>query len=145
MELDVLNKIYDFIHGFIHSNELKIHIPGTHQEENDSSQKVCPVTGLDISMQPRGSKFLSFTGVKWYYEHNYKTYSEILAPRLTDTWKKKDINDQFREIAHSIRNMDSNPRNNTRRAIRKILNEKNSLFNNFDLIDKRKLKEAGLV
>ncbi|MBN2523430.1 MAG: hypothetical protein JXB24_09135 [Bacteroidales bacterium] len=145
MELNVLNKIYDFIHGFIHPNELKLHIPGAHREENDSPQKKCPVTGLDISMQPRGSKFLSYTGVKWYYEHDYKTYCEILSPRLTDTWKESTIEFQFREIAHSIRNSDSNPRNNTRRKISKILDDKNSLFNNFDLIDKRKLKEAGLV
>ncbi|MBA7545567.1 hypothetical protein ES705_37936 [subsurface metagenome] len=97
-------------------------------------------------MQPQNSKFLSFTGVKWYYEHDYKTYNKILATRLSNYWKNKAIEDQCREIAHSIRNSDSNPRNNTKRAIRKILsNNQDSLFDNIDLIDKNKLREAGLA
>jgi len=31
-----------------------------------------------------------------------------------------------------------------KRAINKIINDKSSLFNNLELIDKKKLKEAGL-
>jgi len=145
MEMNALNKIYEFLNDFIHPNELKIRISDTNTERNRKSKKECPVTGLDISMQPRNSKFLSYTGVKWYYHHDYKTYSKVLAPRLSSIWKNRDINDQCKEIAHSIRNSDSNPRNNTRRAIRKVLSDNNSLFNNLDLIDKTKLKEAGLA
>lgn len=143
MEIHVLDKIYDFINGFIHPNDLKIHVPGLNK--NDEEGKTCPITGLDISMQPNNSKFLSYTGVKWYYDHDYKTYNEKLASRLSKTWENKEKDEQFREIAHSIRNSDSNPRHNTRRKIKRILNDENSLFNNMDLIDKRKLKEAGLT
>ena len=145
METNVLDKIYDFLNGFIHPNELKIHIPNLKTGKSENLIKKCPVTGLDISMQPSNSKFLSYTGVKWYYEHEYSTYAKILAPRLTRAQTKKDLDDQFREVAHSIRNSDSNPRNHVRRKIRKILNDNNSLFNNMDLIDKTKLKEAGLT
>ena len=145
MEINVLDKIYDFLNGFIHPNELKILIPEPGGTKTENLIKKCPVTGLDISMQPSNSKFLSYTGVKWSCEHEFKTYMKVLDPRLSELWKKKDIDAQFREIAHSIRNCDSNPRNNTRRAIRKILNDNSSLFNNMDLIDKAKLKEAGLT
>jgi hypothetical protein len=142
MESGVINKIYDFINGFIHPNELRIH--ADHRNPQDL-KKTCPVTGLDISMQPSNSKFLSYTGVKWYHDNDYETYSKILARRLTNPGKKHHSDDRFREIAHNIRNSDSNPRNNTRRAIHRILKDQNSLFNNLELIDKTKLKEAGFV
>lgn len=145
MEINVLDKIYDFLNGFIHPNELKIHVPDSKGTTTENLIKKCPITGLDISMQPSNSKFLSYTGVKWYYENDYSIYSEVLAPRISTSWKKKEMNKQFREIAHSIRNSDSNPRHNTRRKIKKILSENNSLFNNIELIDKSKLKEAGLT
>lgn len=95
-------------------------------------------------MQPKNSKFLSSVGVKWYYDYDRRTFDAVLASRLTEDIKSKDIGRQFRKIAHSIRNADSNPRNNTKRAIQKLLNEKDSLFNNMQLIDKTKLKEAGM-
>lgn len=129
------------VNHLIHLNDLKHSLI---RKGKTPYSKTCPVTGLDISMQPNNSKFLSYTGVKWYYEHDQKTFETILAPRLTDSCKTKDILIQFKEIAHSIRNVDSNPRNNTRRAIRKLLNENDSLFNNLQLIDRNKLKEAGL-
>ncbi|HJX72500.1 MAG TPA: hypothetical protein VJ346_11120, partial [Bacteroidales bacterium] len=119
MERHLLNKIYTFIEVLIH--------PG---KRSSKSRKIkrCPVTGLDISMQPKNSKFLSFSGVKWYYENNPEVYKKILEPRLTGTWKDKPISRQFSEIAHAIRNSDSNPRNNTKRAVNRILNEQNTLF-----------------
>ncbi|MCD4834632.1 MAG: hypothetical protein K8R31_12600 [Bacteroidales bacterium] len=136
MENNLIYKVYDFFNQIIHPNDIRL--------SSASSEKICPVTGLDISMQPRNSKFLSSSGVKWYYENDIKTFDKILAPRLTESFKSKDINIQFREVAHSIRNADSNPRNNTRRAIQKLLDEKDSLFNNMQLIEKTKLQEAGM-
>jgi hypothetical protein len=141
MDHNLLNKVYDFVQHIIHLNETGALSP---RNQNSSSVKKCPVTRLDISMQLKNSKFLSYTGVQWYYEHDRKTYEKILLPRLTENYLNKDIEIQFREIAHSIRNTDSNPRNNTRRAIRKLLDEEGSLFDNLQLIDKSKLKEAGI-
>ncbi len=141
MENDLLHKVYDFVNNIIHLNDIR-HSPS--QKNEIPAGRKCPVTCLDISMQPKNSKFLSFTGTKWYYENDKKTFDNILKPRLTNNCLKKNIEIQLREIAHSIRNEDSNPRNNTRRAIRKLVNEQGSLFNNLQLIDKRKLEEAGL-
>ena len=141
MENNLIYKVYDFFNHIIHPHDTKL---SSASSEVMSFEKICPVTGLDISMQPRNSKFLSSSGVKWYYENDRKIFDKALAPRLTESFKSKDINIQFREVAHSIRNADSNPRNNTRRAIQKLLDEKDSLFNNMQLIEKTKLQEAGM-
>ena len=141
MENNLIYKVYDFFNHIINPNDIKLFSASS---EVLSFEKICPVTRLDISMQTRNSKFLSSSGVKWYYENDRKIFDKVLAPRLTDSLKSKDINILFRKIAHSIRNTDSNPRNNTRRAIQKLLNEKDSLFNNIQLIDKSKLLEAGM-
>ncbi|MFC2151938.1 hypothetical protein ACFLSE_05365 [Bacteroidota bacterium] len=138
MENNLIYKVYEFFNYIIHPHDIKLSSEGVRLE------KICPVTGLDISMQPRNSKFLSTSGVKWYYENDKKIFDKTLAPRLTERCKDKDVNKQFRAIAHSIRNADSNPRNNTRRAIRKLLDDKYILFNNMQLIDKTKLQEAGM-
>lgn len=141
MEENILHKVYTIINHIIHPGDLKY---TSSQKNSIAKTKQCPVTGLDISMQPKNSKFLSYTGVKWYYEHDYNTFKKVLATRIQDNWVKMDLDEQFREIAHSIRNSDSNPRNNTRRRIKHIIEEENTLFNNIELIDKKKLKEAGL-
>ncbi len=135
MEKNIIDKVYDFFNHMIHTPEIT----------PSPKVKRCPVTGLDISMQPRNTKFLSTSGIIWYYKYEREIYHQFLAIRLTDNLKNKDLKQQFKGIAHSIRNAESNPRNNTRKAIQKILNNKNSLFNNIQLIDKSKLKEAGIV
>lgn len=142
MEESFLHKVYNLVHSIIHPNELK---SLAQNKRNSSASKRCPVTGLDISMQPKNSKFLSYTGVKWYYEHDFDTFENVLASRIQHKWLEKDIELQCREIARHIRNSDSNPRNNARRAIMRVVNEKNSLFNNMELIDKKKLRKAGFV
>lgn len=120
----------------IHPQELK--------PLSENNIRRCPVTGLDISMQPKHTKFLSVTGIKWYYRYERELYYQFLSVRLSPGSLNKDMKTQFKQIAHSIRNAESNPRNNTRRAIQNLLNDKNSLFNNLQLIDKNKLQEAGI-
>ncbi|HAF28097.1 MAG TPA: hypothetical protein DCG75_03520 [Bacteroidales bacterium] len=135
MENSLIYKVYDFINQIIHPKDLKPLLT--------NPIKRCPVTGLDISMQAKNSKFITVSGIKWYYRYEREIYYQFLAIRLNESSVKKDIETQFRLIAHSIRNAESNPRNNTRRAIQKLLAEKNSLFNNLQLIEKTKLQEAG--
>lgn len=130
-----LNKVYSFIDILFH--------PVKHGTKQGSTRR-CPVTGLDISMQPRNSKFLSVSGVKWYYNNERDIYISMLEPRLKANWREKSLLEQFREIAHAVRNADSNPRNNTKRAVSRLLHDDNTLFNNIKLIAKSKLKEAGL-
>ena len=128
--------MYDFFNHMIYPHELK--------PSSENTIKRCPVTGLDISMQPKHTKFLSASGIKWYYRHEIEIYYQYLSVRLTPGSLNKDLKTQFKLIAHNIRNAESNPRNNTRRAIKKLLNDKSSLFNNMQLIDKNKLQEAGI-
>lgn len=137
MESNLIYKVYDFFNQFIHSNDIK--------ESNVSAIKRCPVTGLDISMQSKHTKFITTTGIKWYYKNEREIYYQFLATRLTGDFKKKDLKTQFKIIAHSIRNAESNPRNNTKRKINQLIEDKESLFNNYLLIDKQKLKEAGML
>lgn len=136
MENKLIYKVYDFFNQMIHPYELK---PSKIQKI-----KRCPVTGLDISMQSKRTKFLSTSGIKWYYLHESAIYYQFLSVRLSPGALNKDINTQFKLIAHNIRNAESNPRNNTRKAIKKLISDKNSLFNNLQLIDKNKLQEAGI-
>ncbi len=136
MEKNLIYKMYDFLNQMIHPTDLKpSQIPQI---------KRCPVTGLDVSMQPKHTRFLTVSGIAWYYKHESEIFYQYLAIRMSDNLKKKDLKTQFKGIAHSIRNAESNPRNNTRRAVKKLLNDKSSLFNNLQLIDKKKLQEANL-
>lgn len=136
METNLLNRVFDFFNYMIHPSELKL--------SSVPTVKRCPVTGLDISMQPKHTKFLGTSGIIWYYKNEREIYYQYLSVRLNPGSLNKDLKTQFKLIAHSIRNAESNPRNNARRAIRKLLNDKNSLFNNLQLIDKKKLQEAGI-
>ncbi len=137
MESNFVHKVYDLINHFIYPKDLKNSKP--------DNIKRCPVTGLDISMQSKNTRFLGITGIIWYYKYEREIYYQFLATRLSEKFKNKGLKCQFKGIAHSIRNSDSNPRNNTKRAIQKLLNEKGSLFNNMQLIDKTKLQEAGMM
>lgn len=136
MESNMIHRIHELFHHFFYSSETEIPIPKI---------KKCPVTGLNISMQPPNSRFLSYTGVKWYYENDRKTYEKKLAVYLTESCKKKELSQQFKSISHAIRNKESNPRNNTKRAINKLLSENGCLFDNYKLIDQNKLKEAKIT
>jgi hypothetical protein len=145
MNPDVLNRVYKALSGIIHWND-----PGNanhirKKRQDIQKMKMCKITGLNISMQPDSSKFLSRTGVEWYYRNDPELYKSMLEPRLQEHWKKEPLEVQFREIAHLIRDEDSNRRHSTRRQIDKILQEKNVLFDNYKLIAKDKLKAAGMI
>ena len=144
MSDNILNKLYSNIIRIFQHHGASDHKPGKPRKSTAPKIKTCPVTGLDISMQPKNSKFLSYTGVKWYYNNDFQTYKNILEPVLRKSWKYKPLKDQFKEIAHIVRNRDSNPRNNIKRVLNRILSDNNTLFNNRNLIDKKKLKKAGI-
>ncbi len=137
-----INRVFDEVEkskkGQINTSNIGLNCPLT--------EKQCLVTGLDISIQKTISKFMSISGIKFHKKNNPKIYTE-LEKRLSDKWKNNSLEIQIREIAHGIRNeyfnKSNNPRNNTKRSINKILSEP-SLFDNMQLIDKRKLAVAGL-
>lgn len=102
----------------------------------------CKVTGLDISMQKKGSKFLSISGIEFYQDNNPIIYMN-LEKRLSKKWDKSNLKTRNTEIAHSIRNEYFNKINNTKRGIKKIL-QYPSLFNE-NYIDRDKLNIAGIT
>ena len=87
--------------------------------ENVTNVKVCPVTGLDISMQRKESRFLGITGIKFYMKHDPPVRDELLR-RLSSRWEKAPLEVKIKEIAHSIRNEYHNPRNNAKRALMRL-------------------------
>jgi len=107
-------------------------------ENTSSTGTYCKVTGIDISMQKQGSKFLCISGLRWLFMTDRKRYNELRSERLSEKWSEKNISVQFREICHSIRNEYFNPRNNTLRSFARINNHP-CLFDNIPLIrdDKR--------
>lgn len=69
---------------------------------------VCKVTGINISMQKKGSSLLSHTGLKYYFQNDKKVFEQIKRRYLSNRWHKSNFEKQIKEIAHNIRNTNSN-------------------------------------
>ena len=104
-------------------------------------RKFCKVTGLDISMQKKGSRFLSIKGVRFLYKNDRQKYDALLS-KLPSKWHNAPLEVQEYKIAHYVRDKFFNPRNSTRRAIKRMCSEP-VLFDNRPLISKKKLKIAN--
>ncbi|MBP7507252.1 MAG: hypothetical protein KA807_05500 [Prolixibacteraceae bacterium] len=74
----------------------------------------CPVTKVDISMQNKGSRFLSTTGLRWLKDNNPEQYQNILKGFLPNHGIKvihtKYEKDEITHIAKQIRNQYHNRR-----------------------------------
>jgi len=73
--------------------------------------KLCPITGLGISMQRGDSKLLSVKGLRFYKTFNYKAYNAIELKYLSSKWDHSKDEKKITEIAHNIRNTYNNQRN----------------------------------
>lgn len=69
---------------------------------------VCKVTGLNIEMQKRDSVLLSHTGLKYYYETDKKIFEQLKRSYLSKIWVNAGFEIQIKEMAHNIRNANSN-------------------------------------
>ena len=107
----------------------------------NSKNKVCPVTGIDISMQKEESRFLSIVGIRYLYNNNRRIFDKLLS-ELPQAYHNESLKVQEYKIAHHVRDKFFNPRNRTRRAVRKICSEP-ALFDNMSLISKDKLEIAN--
>jgi len=76
--------------------------------------RLCLVTGLDISMQKKTSKYLCSAGLKYYKENDPETYRKIEEKYLPRTNSADSLKDQIYYIAHNIRNRRTNPTHNPR-------------------------------
>jgi len=122
---------------------------------NRSKRNICPITNEDISGQKPGSKFLSVSKTKTIIENEPERFAELKSEYLSKGYKGRNyanlpVEVQIVELSHHIRSKDynkrNNPRNNTKRAIFRVMNEPTlCLFDNFSLISDEKKRIAGLI
>ncbi len=105
--------------------------------------KICPITGINISNQ-KGGKFVSAKTILELYSYNYDLYIKLENQYLSINKKDLPLEKKCYYIAHNIRNVDCNRRNNTKRAIENIINPP-TLFDCIPFIDKEKLKWANYL
>ncbi len=124
--------------GSAENRKLDVSYPSLDSKKYTQSfrDRNCTVTGLDISMQKAGSRFLGPNGIKHIYENDPALYYQLLS-EIPSRWKDTKIEKQFEKIAHHIRDKFFNKRNSTRRAIERLSMQK-TLFNNYDLISDEK-------
>lgn len=72
------------------------------------NRRFCVVTGLNISMQKKDSILLSHNGLRYYYKTDRKVFKEVKNKYLSRLWINSDYETQIIEIAHNIRNANSN-------------------------------------
>jgi hypothetical protein len=91
-----------------------------------SKDKVCEVTGVNISMQKDRSVLLSHTGLKYYHQYDKRIFEQIKRRFLRSHWNNSDFEIQIMELAHNIRNQKSN---------QKIKEQRRYSDNQFNLLD----------
>lgn len=93
----------------------------------------CEVTGLSLEIGIKQGTYLSAKGVEYYFHNQREIYDKILLPRLSEKWHESELNIQFREIAHSIRNEKYNPKNNPRNNLKTSIKTRDiGVLNIFD-------------
>ncbi len=83
-------------------------IKSIHAPQQLIKNNICLVTGLNISMQKDNSILLSHSGLRYYFKNDKKIFEQIKRKYLTNTWTKSNFETQIKEIAHNIRNANSN-------------------------------------
>ncbi len=73
-----------------------------------SNNKLCKVTGLNISMQKNNSLTLSFSGLRYLHQNDIKTFERLKNKYLSKVWINSSLETQIHELAHNIRNKKSN-------------------------------------
>lgn len=83
-------------------------IKSIHAPQQLTKDKICIMTGVNISMQKDNSFLLSHSGLKYYFKNDKKVFEQIKRRFLTKQWSGADFKTQIKEIAHNIRNSKSN-------------------------------------
>ncbi len=74
----------------------------------DRKKTTCKVTRINIEMQKKESVLLSHTGLRYYYKTDKKIFEQIKRRYLSKKWYNSDFEIQIKELAHNIRNTNSN-------------------------------------
>jgi hypothetical protein len=115
---------------------------------NSYSVPICPVTGLELKDQKPGTRYLTYSGIEWYFNNEPEIYQYRLKSLLTHKWVEKHSSTPkqkiWTKIAHQIRNRlnnpRNNPRNNTKNSYRKIQSKGLTLFDIEPFIPESKKK-----
>ena len=75
---------------------------------NKVQKHLCKVTGFNIEMQKKSSVLLSHTGLKYYYKTDKVIFEQIKRRYLSKIWFTSNFETIIKEIAHNIRNTNSN-------------------------------------
>lgn len=89
------------------------------------TQRKCKITGIDITQQKGESKFLSQASIKRIFETEPETFKTLLSNFSPKEPERMSFDKLCLEIAHNIRNRDSNKRHE---IIKKTEYYRNSFF-----------------
>ncbi len=89
-------------------------------EIRTENERICMVTGLNISMQKDKSLMLSHTGLKYYFRTDKKIFEQVKRKYLLTRYNNDKIRDQIERIAHNIRNAKNNLKISTERKYKEL-------------------------
>jgi hypothetical protein len=127
---EIMSKKIDFLNNRGASFDTLI-IKSNHTPQQINKDKICIVTGVNISMQKDNSLLLSHTGLKYYYKTDKKIFEQIKRRYLSKRWLTSNIETQIKEIAHNIRNAKSNQKI---KQVKIYHLKQFNLLSNFDLL-----------
>jgi hypothetical protein len=104
---EIMSEKIDFLNNKGASFDTLI-IKSIHTPQQITKDKICIVTGVNISMQKDSSLLLSHTGLRYYFKTDKKIFEQIKRRYLSKRWYNSNIETQIKEIAHNIRNQRSN-------------------------------------
>lgn len=87
--------------------------------ESGEPRRFCIVTGLDITHQRAGSRFVTPSTVRQWYDLDRAAFDALAGQYLTPKQAGANLDKQGYHIAHNIRNAYTNPRNNPVRVLKK--------------------------
>ena len=97
--------------------DIEIQSPNTEMLQNETyiyihkvTQRKCKITGIDITQQKGESKFLSQASIKRIFETEPETFKTLLGNFSPKDPERMSFDKLCLEIAHNIRNRDSNKR-----------------------------------
>jgi hypothetical protein len=124
-ELLECNEMNDFQNVEIQSQNTEMLRIESYIYIQNVTQRKCKITGIDITQQKGESKFLSQASIKRIFETEPETFKTLLSNFSPKEPERMSFDKLCLEIAHNIRNRDSNKRHE---IIRKTEFYRNSFF-----------------
>ncbi|STC92182.1 hypothetical protein [Chryseobacterium carnipullorum] len=119
VKLKLIDKIYQLLNNAISTQKTTIN-PGFLINDTTSTKEInvenaylhrCIITGIDISSQKKGSKFLRETTLRDIKINDSDLFQELSSRYLTDHGKQQSDERKIYLICKNIRDVDSNKRN----------------------------------